>query len=237
MLNKWLNPIPIVREYIAERRSSKRSFKKKTTDQRIKELQRKNLNKKRNGRINYGYDDDGNLLAHSVSPYSKDFFDTIEPGIKDLVLAFLNKNYLTLSSCESHCLYSKRYVTLVFKSKAHARQVKNIILKKIPSVRFIFSTPKEYMNMEMTFADNGSFTGLKKSQAEEHAAIDSLNSMFCRSYTRYYILEIRISEEVTPNDTWWSSFKKKMYKLFKMKRVTKKLVNLVESSTFPIYPG
>lgn len=240
MIPNWLNPVPIVREYIAKKRSysTKRVFKKKDLQQKVKDIQYTNLNSLKDGRINCGYDDDGRLLANSVSPYSKDFIHAIEPEIINLVLALLSKNYLTLSSCQAHCLYSKRYVTLVLNSQNKVQKLIKIISNRIPDIKYRVALPEKYMNMEMTFSDTEVFKGLKHAEdVSKDAAISSLNNMFCRSCDEYYILELRLSEEITDQDTWWSSFKKKMYKIFKMKYVTHKLEKLIKSDDFPVYMG
>lgn len=52
------------------------------------------------GRIYLKINASGELFAQSISPYSETFLNNIEPKIKELVQAFINKRYLTYSSCE-----------------------------------------------------------------------------------------------------------------------------------------
>ena len=68
----------------------------------------------KNGRIYMKIDDNGNLFANSVSPYSEQFLSNIEEKIKPLVTALHNKRYLTYSSCEGHGLSYRRYVGIAF---------------------------------------------------------------------------------------------------------------------------
>lgn len=56
----------------------------------------------KDGRINGGYDSDGLLLAHSISPEYKEFRSQIEEGIYPVVNALARKGYFPISSCEGH---------------------------------------------------------------------------------------------------------------------------------------
>lgn len=235
MLDKWLNPIPIVREYVASKMSTRRVARKKTFKEKVHDLQHKNLNKEKDGRINCGFDEDGKILAHSVSPYSKEFFSAIEPKIKPLMSALRNKLYLTTSSCQSHCLYSRRYVTLAFWSHKCADNFVYEISRLVPGIIFKKFKAESYMNMVMEWDENGNFKGLKRGNATKEAATRSLNMMFDRNYEEYIIVEMIIAEEITNKDTWFSSLKKKLFKIFFMEKRTKQLVDAILSDDVSWY--
>lgn len=52
--------------------------------------------------------------AYTVSPYHKDFRSQIENGVWDYINLALQKNYLTVNSCEGHLLEDSLEITFAF---------------------------------------------------------------------------------------------------------------------------
>ena len=143
----------VVREYKAEKRVTRVIPKqnRKSLAEMLKQAQHTLINSNIKGRI-FFKSRSGQYVATNVSPYSKEFEKNLEPKVKDSILMLRDKGYLTLSSCQGHCLNSKRYITLAFYSKERAEQFVEEL--NIPRFNYLYFKPTEYMNTSYVVENN-----------------------------------------------------------------------------------
>lgn len=152
----------------------------------------------KDGRIYLKINANGELFAQSISPFSKTFFDNIEPKIKDLIQSLMDKRYLTYSSCEGHNMTFRRYVGLAFvdaDSREHIiNEIKNLNLYGIE-----YHLKDSVANCPIEFNDKGNYTYknkiIPKTEISEKE-IEAFNIQFHRQYERYYFLELIILKAV-----------------------------------------
>lgn len=196
----------------------------------------------KNGRIYMKIDDNGNLFANSVSPYSENFLLNIEEKIKPLVTALHNKRYLTYSSCEGHGLSYRRYVGIAFADEKD----RNYVIEYIKNLKIFGVKTKTYdsvINQHVSVGKNSPQYNEKFNNQinpisyEEEAK--TFNIQFHRNYERYYFLEIIILEEIPYDKSFW---KKPIYftilkflKKYYWDKKTHKLTRAINSSNFKKY--
>lgn len=200
----------------------------------------------KDGRIYLKITANGELFAQSISPFSKTFFDNIEPKIKDLVKALIDKRYLTYSSCEGHNLSFRRYIGLAFaneESRQHIiDQIKSL---KLPGVECHIKD--SVANCPIEFNEKGNYIYKSKIIPNEtnQQEIDAFNIQFHRNYERYYFLELVILKAVPIFNGSLLSFKFVNW-IFKnslliiakkllVETYTKKISNLIKSEKIKKY--
>jgi hypothetical protein len=194
-------------------------------------------------KINYR-DYDGRIYAHKkgilgskdfisecVSPYDIKFEEQIEDGIKNIVFAFLNKNYMPVSSCEGHAnTFNSSHITLAFPFSEDRYNVVDK-LKNIPFVTF-------------KFFDN--FFDIKEFSSYENEA-ETINQLFLKKHKRYYFLDIRFFEYkyekiewpysyhffnfLIPLNALFVNYLRKKYE----KQIRNIVINIINSKEFPAY--
>jgi len=194
------------------------------------------------GRIYMEIDSGGNLYANSVSPYSESFWENIEPKVKPLITALINKRYLTYSSCEGHDFTFRRYVGLAFADTNSRQYVADYIIGlKIPgiSVKFIDSVSNQ--KIDLGYSDKvkykSKYNAIEVDQKD--GEIKSFNVQFHRNYENYCFLEIIVLDEIkfdltflkNPIKNIWLIYMKK----FKWDDLTNKLTNGLSSEFFKKY--
>lgn len=195
-----------------------------------------------NGRIYMKIDDNGNLFANSVSPYSEQFLLNIEEKIKPLVTALHNKRYLTYSSCEGHGLSYRRYVGIAFADESERTYVENFIEKqKIFGVKtkIYDSVINQHVSVGKNSPQyNEKFNNQLNPVSPEEEA-NTFNIQFHRNYERYYFLEIIILEEIPYDKSFW---KRPIYftllkflKKYHWDKKTQKITNAINSKEFKKY--
>jgi hypothetical protein len=234
------NPIVYIREYVSPKRQETFLTKREPLTERQKLLKIVNTthNKKHSdGRI-YALSQDGSYSSHSVSPYAKSFLDNIEEKIKPLILALKDKNYLSISSCEGHTIYFKRYVTLVFPSKATALEFQSRLPFK--KLKFNLRHCTEVLNNVVEHDEYGNILNTKKiepfeikerSLKENDCSIEYINCLIKRNYVDAWLLEVIISDQIYHEDGWgkyFKNWKEILFKKFFMERFTKKLTQFIE---------
>lgn len=201
----------------------------------------------KDGRIYLKINSNGELFAQSISPFSKTFFDNIEPKIKDLIKELVNKRYLTYSSCEGHNMSFRRYVGLAFvneESREHI--IKEIKQLNLPGLEYL--KKDSVANCPLDFNDNGDYIYKNKIIPKEEVnekEVEAFNIQFHRKYERYYFLELVILNAVPDfNDKILSfSFIKWLFKniplIFAKKYLveiyTKKITDLIRSDKIKKY--
>jgi hypothetical protein len=194
---------------------------------------------KEDGRINcedmYGE----GVIAITVSPLNSKFRSQIEDDVWPLVKIFLEKNYITVSSCAGHDdgMGDGYHVILAIPSKEFAENIRKSILT-IPNCNvYIFET---IANVRQIFTDGNTYSHKieTKHDTKEKDLLEEyrdINYMYLRNYTEYVFLKITLFEtgwEKIFSKDWFYTIKRKI--LF---RYTKnKLEKLISGKDFPISP-
>lgn len=201
----------------------------------------------KDGRIYLKITASGELFAQSVSPYSKTFFDNIEPKIKDLVKSLIDKRYLTYSSCEGHDLTFRRYIGLAFVDEESREHLINAIKElKIKGIEFY--RKDSVANCPIDVNEKGHYTYKEKiiplNKINEHE-IHAFNIQFHRQYERYYFLELVILNAVPMFEGKILSFKFISWviknipliiaKKFLVEKYTKKITEKIKSDSVKKY--
>lgn len=130
--------------------------------------------------------------AVTVSPLNKKFESQIEKNIFPLVKCFIEKNYLTVSSCEGHSLKEDPQVRVVFGSLESAEKFFNYF-KDIKNLEI---TILEYSANVDQFLKNGKFhyspKEIEKSSFQE---VQDINRLFYRNYKKVFYVNLKIKNE------------------------------------------
>lgn len=171
----------------------------KTTDELIYHVTHNTNNiTHKDGRIYLKITAKGELFAQSISPFSKTFFDNIEPKIKELIKSLVDKRYLTYSSCEGHDLSFRRYVGIAFvDEETRNHLIEEIEKLKLPGVEC--HKKESVANCPIEFNIKGNYIYKNKiipqNQINEKE-IHAFNIQFHRQYERYCFLELVIFKAV-----------------------------------------
>jgi hypothetical protein len=79
------------------------------------------------GSVNMFWAEGNNTNGIDVSPFIDNFREQIEDDIWPAVKALLDRNYLTVTSCQGHTLYDSAFVTVSFPSTIIADKFINMI--------------------------------------------------------------------------------------------------------------
>jgi hypothetical protein len=196
------------------------------------------------GRIYLHYDDNGVLVANSVSPYAEIFEDNIEDKIKGLVMALKRKRYLTFSSCQGHELRARRFVGVAFCSEQSRREFTDkIIAANIWGVQVVLKDT--IANIQSTVSDDGKMHGaVSKLGLEEREIVNTnsesaaFNILFRRTHDEYYFADL----EILPERGWLNMLStpiksaKELYaKLYRWDEITAQVTSVIEGKDFPRY--
>ena len=198
-----------------------------------------------NGRVNSGYDSAGKLVALSVPPFIPNFIQNIDPGVRSLIQALLDKNYLPISSCAGHSILDTRYVSLCFNHPPSAILVSNILSK----ISWIYlERKKSVSNINLKLVPGGmSLSRVEPKITDEHrrCEVSSLNHLFKRDADTWVYLDIHIGEPVFDFDSHeflCQGFLKDIYRVIRKvyhrltrERMTARLISLINSDEFPFY--
>lgn len=231
-LDELINPITYIREFEAPRRQVIAFKKREPLNQR--ELLDKIINTSYNkrwpdGRI-YGLDKDGQYVSHSVTPYAKSFLDNIEEGIKPLVIALKDKGYLSMSSCQGHCLWDRRFVMLVFPSKEAALEFQT----NIPfNLTYKLRHATEVLNTNLDIDAYGTILNAEKKQLDNDKdnTLIYINTFVKRNYADAWLLDIIISDEIIYEHgvfKYIKNIKKIIFKKYFLNWYTNRLVEYIK---------
>jgi hypothetical protein len=213
-------------------------FKPRELDRREKLLRIVNTtyNKKRiDGRI-YGLSKKGEYTSHTVSPYSKNFLENIEENIKPLVISLMKKNYFSISSCEGHSIYFKRYVTVIFPSEETALRFKNKLPYK--RLKFKLSHCTEVLNNPVEPDEYGNIINCEKKESKnsKESSVEYINYLIRRSYSDAWLLEVIISDQIEQEEgfkKYFKNWKEIIFKKLFINSFTRKLTQFVEKTLEP----
>lgn len=236
--NFWESIVPAISRVYTS--TIKRSFLKSfivskrqelSTSQQLDKAICTTFNKRfENGRI-HGYDKNGNYVSHSVSPYSEVFLDNIEDEMKELLSTLVHNGYLPISSCSSHEMDDKRYVTLCFTSEEKANSFITEIQEinnKLKRLTIKKKSAAEYLNMEIETDKYGRINDVTRKMQKGSSCPDRyLNSMFLRNSDDWWTVELAIIDDIlTENIIKLGN--RFIYKKFFIERDTKTLNDYIE---------
>jgi hypothetical protein len=186
--------------------------------------------KHKDGRIYASRSIDENYSAITVSPFHPKFDSQIEDGIKDLVYAFIEKNYIVMSSCQGHDdLLGFAFIKIAF-SDPQDREYIIEQLKDTPYISFLKSDKSA--NVELHIKNNGvKFKKLDSDGYSYKEEADAINKLYFRNHKRYYFLNIEFFKY---NGSWWNIISKlalKNKRLNYFKNIQQQLVSLVKSDS------
>jgi hypothetical protein len=183
--------------------------------------------KHKDGRI-YASKPGEDYIAVTVSPFHQDFDSQIEDGIKDLVYAFVEKNYIVMSSCQGHGgLLGFAFVKIALPN-LQDREYLIEQLKDIPYISFVKSDKSA--NVELFVKNNSvKFKTLDTEGYSYKEEADAINKLYLRNHSRYYFLDIQFFKY---NGAWWNIINKlilrqKRSKYFK--NIQQEIVTLIKS--------
>ena len=181
-----------------------------------------------NGRI-HGLDKSGNYVSHSVTPYAKTFLDNIEDKIKGLVLAFKNKGYFSISSCEGHSLWDRRFVMLIFPSKQAAED----FTKQLPfNLTYNLKHANEFLNTYIDYDQYGNINNASKQipSNDTNKSLAYINAFTKRNYADAWFLEVIIADSI-PYSTglikYFKNIKLIIFKKFFINSYTNKITDFI----------
>jgi hypothetical protein len=123
-----------------------------------------------------------------ISPYAKNLSEFIDTEIHDLVMIFLAKGYLTVSSCQGHHPWQARYIILAFGKTEHRESLIHILqtfkTKPLLTLEKMETTSIESIDQNTTHW-----------QTRENE-VKGFNQMFMRTYNEYFFLRITIGKSV-----------------------------------------
>lgn len=166
-----------------------------TLNEILHKLYFETVNKRQpDGRINGGLDKNGNPVYYFVSPYADRFWENVEPGVEPLVRALKSKRYLTYSSCEGHCLVSRRYVGIAFADhESRERFCKPIEAARIPGV--VLNRIETAANQVAEVTPSGTVRLVKEAPDPAKEAT-GFNYAFGREYEHYCFVELIICDRL-----------------------------------------
>jgi hypothetical protein len=212
-----------------------------TLNEILHKLYFETVNKRQpDGRINGGLDRNGNPVYYFVSPYADRFWENVEPGVEPLVRALKAKRYLTYSSCEGHCLTSRRYVGIAFADhESRERFCAPIEAATIPGV--VINRLDTAANQIAEVTESGTVKLVKERPDPAKEAV-GFNYAFGRDYEHYCFIELIICDKLPKAEPLWlliryplSHGPALLRKFFRWNAITKRVVDLIQSDAVPKY--
>lgn len=154
-----------------------------------------------NGRIIFGYDQNGLPVGTSVSPFIQEFHTQVEADIAPVVMALKDKGYFTVSSCGGHPL--RTLVTLCFPTREQrAEFAERIKAADLPTAHFeeadfFFNVNGEVVKNGKRYIESNIDNDLSLDYYRNQEA-ELLNLMFFRGYEEYVFLTIYLLDDWHP---------------------------------------
>ncbi len=123
----------------------------------------------------------------SISPYTANFIDYIDPKLREIVTILCSKNYLPAYSCQGHSIVEPRYLVLAFGDLAQ-RNIFKKSLETLPSRHWIKLEELETLSIEKI---RGRIHTWQSVEEETRG----FNFLYCRNYKSYCFLKIVIAKD------------------------------------------
>lgn len=188
----------------------------------------KNINKKDGDRVYAGYNNK-EPFSHSVSPHSKEFLSSLEPGIKDIVLTLRSKMYWTLSSCQGHTFKDSRNFTCAFRTRKEARAFMALVNHHVKGLTTLLNNPEHYMQYEIIEDEDGDVELEKREGNTREMAVHSLNKLFRTNYNDFHLVEVRITDYIYSDDSLFTKFKKSVDRMVNKEKRTEALLKYLRN--------
>jgi hypothetical protein len=187
-------------------------------------------NVKRGRRIFISENENGDVVASTVSPLNKNFRSQIEDGIWEIISSLLKKNYFTISSCEGHFFEGPLQFIIAVPNLEFANKIKNLFL----SIPFLEVKIKETIsNVKIDRNDPNAIKYTKKylKNYDFKAEAEDINNMYYRTHNRYWFVYVNLFKK----GNFWILFYW-IFKIFLEKNYKNKLLSLIDSDRFPVSP-
>lgn len=171
------------------------------------------------GRTYNRIDSDGEYVSSFLSPYNRKILDNVEPGVRSLVSALINRGYLTAASCQGHSDQRTRFVMIAFGSELERQQfVKDVDSFKLPVYWYYnfvnavdgakLPETREGITLSINMRDR-TYDTIANQRAQGYTLqdlTDFWNIMFARNYSNYWAVKMCICSQ--PGDcSRWTQFK------------------------------
>lgn len=208
-MNRFFNPIAIVREYVKPKRVEKQKLKSRVLSQ--EDLVNTTFNRRQpGGRIYFKLDEEGKSLSHSVSPYSDVYLDNIEEELHEWAKAIRKAGYLTISSCAGHSTYEETFITFAVNKREQMEKVKNHLGKMF--LVNIYEKDLLYYNNNVLVKENGRYDLVrKKEKSKRQDVINYLNTLFLRGYNDYVVFDVQVCYSIEEGHNHYKGFDKLKY--------------------------
>lgn len=210
----YIQQIKIESQYLTEVNLTEDDFKKQALERSPNFLHK-------NGRI-YASRLNEAYFAVTVSPINENFESQIEKKIYPVVKALLDKNYLTIGSCEGHgsaTFGDPPAVRLVFGSLESAES----FINSLKDENYIKASLVEPTLNTTQFYENGRFR-YKRNEFENTSnndGVEDINRLFFRNYSNVWYVRIHLIKDL--------SLLKKIKDVIFLKTSEKIRVELIES--------
>lgn len=137
--------------------------------------------------------------------YEKELWKAIDPKVRELVFTFIDKGYITVSSCEGHDILQSRLVTILFPTKEKAEEFSQLILSyKIPWFGCRIIKDIDFFNLEDDY---------NNPKRVPRADLTQWLAKLLGEYSpEYYVAEIYIGEIIPEDMAIWKEYIVKCFK-------------------------
>lgn len=125
----------------------------------------------------------------TVSPYHPNFRTQIEPGVWPIVEQLINKNYLTVSSCEGHGTDAKLIVSLVFEDTDAAQNFVNMC-SHIPGWFYKIEANSRILHNKSNSGSSVISEKTTTTLTRNHEEFNRYNILFFKNYKQYVYLDL-----------------------------------------------
>jgi hypothetical protein len=149
-------------------------------------------------RINSSNKQSGYATSYTVSPFQVDINEWCEPGILPVVSPLLGKNYMTISSCESHSFSDSAFVYIAFGREDQAEHFCKT-LKPLGDIGVSTTVMKasDYMEQYEDYtedlkdvAEERKRQVFRRKKMSKDQAANCINKLYRRGYEEYWLVRL-----------------------------------------------
>ena len=161
-------------------------------------------------------------IAHTVSPYEKNFDEEVEPGVRNHLKVLIEKGYLPISSCEGHHSFKTHmnwYIMMAFGGN-RLTSIQDRIYKTIKHCQ---NVPGVFFEIRHSVNNTNKALNKRVSLRNDQQEIQYYNKLFLQSNKYYMYLYIGLYKNVK------GSYTKELWRLFNERFSKNKLLKLFRS--------